>query len=175
MRYRQGLKWMHWLSAALILYFFLVEPDDLPADPGAALATHAGMGLLLGIVVALWTGMYLRKGLVGRAGPKLPGWAKRLHPLGHKALQWGLPVMVATGALAGLAAPFAIQAFGLLPITPGFGAKALHDMAEDLHEITFNILLVLIGFHALFHLWRHFGLKDNALRIMVPKPLHKYL
>jgi cytochrome b561 len=26
-----------------------------------------------------------------------------------------------------------------------------------------------------FHLWRHFLLKDNALRIMVPKVLHKYL
>jgi cytochrome b561 len=35
--------------------------------------------------------------------------------------------------------------------------------------------MILIVAHLLFHVWRHFWLKDNALRIMVPKPLHKWL
>lgn len=175
MNRRTALKWLHWLSLGLILYFFLVEPEESQTNPGLALATHAGVGLVLAVVVLVWTLVYLTKGLAGRAGPKLPGWAKRFHLLNHKVLQIGLPVMVATGALAGLFAPFAIRAFEVVPINPAIGSRSLHGLAEELHEIAFDALLVAIVLHAVFHLWRHFLLKDNALRIMVPKVLHKYL
>ena len=175
MNRRSVLKWLHWLSAGLILYFFLVEPDEMAADPGAGLSTHAGMGLLLAIVVGIWTLIYLRNGLAGRPGPKLPGVTKRLHPLSHKVLQWGMPIVVATGAMAGLAAPFAIRAFGWLQITPGIGTKTLHDLAQEVHETAFDALIIVVVGHIGFHLWRHLWLKDNALRIMVPRILHKYL
>ncbi len=172
---RSAIKWLHWLSLGLILYFFLVEPGENRADPGLALATHAGVGLMLAVVALIWTLMAATKGLAGRAGPKLPGWAKSFHRLNHRVLQVGLPVMVGTGALAGLLAPFAIKAFGILQINPAAGSRSLHDLAEELHELAFNALLAVIIAHALFHLWRHFLLKDNALRIMVPRVLHKYL
>jgi len=133
------------------------------------------MGVLLAIVTAIWLLLYWRKGLAGRPGPKLPGWARRLHTLSHRALQFGLPVVVLTGAFAGLAAPFAIKAFGILQINPGVAPRGLHKLAEEVHEIAFDALLVLIVGHILFHLWRHFLIRDNALRIMVPKLLHKYL
>ncbi|WP_164658092.1 cytochrome b [Tropicibacter sp. Alg240-R139] len=175
MNRRSVLKWMHWLSAGLIGYFFLVEPDELPADPGAGLSTHAGMGLLLAIVVGIWTLIYLRKGLAGRPGPKLPRPLKPLHPLSHKALQLGMPIVVATGAMAGLVAPFAIHAFGWLQINPGIGSKTIHDLAQEIHEIAFDALVLVVIAHIVFHLWRHLWLKDNALRIMVPRILHKYL
>ena len=172
---RTILKWLHWLSFFLILYFFLVEPDENKSDPGGALSTHAGAGLILSLVTAIWLAMFVRKGLVGRPGPKLPGWAKRVHILKHRILQYGVPIMVGTGAFTGLAAPFAIKAFGALQINPGVGAKWLHGFAEEVHELVFNVLLFVIVAHVIFHLWRHFLLKDNALRIMVPKALHKYL
>lgn len=172
---RSALKWLHWMSLGLILYFFLMEPEENRVDPGLALASHAGVGLMLALVVLVWTVMAATKGLAGRAGPKLPDWAKRFHRLNHRVLQIGLPVMVATGALAGLLAPFAIKAFGLLQINPAAGSRSLHDLAQELHEIAFNALLAVIVAHALFHLWRHVLLKDNALRIMVPRVLHKYL
>ncbi|AHD08962.1 hypothetical protein [Phaeobacter gallaeciensis] len=44
-----------------------------------------------------------------------------------------------------------------------------------LHGIAFHALLILIALHGLFHLLHPFLLKDCALRIMVPKLLHKYL
>lgn len=172
---RTVIKWLHWLSAALILYFFLVEPEEIRSNPGLGLSTHAGVGLMLATATALWLVMFLFKGLAGRPGPKLPAWAKRFHRLSHKGLQYGVPVMVTTGALTGLAAPFAIRAFGRFQINPGTAPKGLHKLAEELHEITFNTLMVLIVAHALFHIWRHIRLKDNALRIMMPKALHKYL
>ena len=34
---------------------------------------------------------------------------------------------------------------------------------------------IWLGLHALFHIWRHLRLGDNALRIMAPKRLHRYL
>ena len=102
---RNVLKWLHWLSFFLILWFFVIEPEDLDRLGGAALATHAGMGVLLALVTGIWFLMFLGKGLAGRPGPKLPGWAKRLHPLVHRVLYYGVPVMVLSGALAGFAAP----------------------------------------------------------------------
>ncbi len=169
------IKWLHWLSAALIFYFFLVEPDESRTDPGGALSTHAGMGTLLAVVVLVWVVIYARNGLTGRPGPKLPAWGKKAHPLMHNTLYVGTPVMVLSGALTGLLAPFGIRAFGIVPINPAAGSKGLHGFAEEVHEIAFDALIILIVVHAVFHLWRHFLLKDNALRIMAPKALHKYL
>ncbi|MCT4554128.1 MAG: cytochrome b/b6 domain-containing protein [Pelagimonas sp.] len=175
MNRRSALKWLHWLSAALMLWFFLVEPEDVEKLGGAALATHAGMGVLLGLVVGIWLVLFLRKGLASRPGPKLPAIAKKAHPVMHRVLYWGSAGVVLSGALAGFAAPYVIKAFGLFPINPGFGGKSIHGLMEEIHEIAFDALMILIVAHLLFHVWRHFWLKDNALRIMVPKPLHKWL
>ena len=172
---RTTLKWLHWLSFGLILYFYLVEPDEDRTDPGGTLSTHAGVGLLLAILVAVWTIIFLRKGLASRPGPKLPATARRIHPIMHKALNVGMPVMLLTGLAASLSAPFAIRAFGLIPLNPAVGGKTLHEIAQEIHEIAFDALVILIVAHAAFHIWRHYRVKDNALRIMAPRVLHKWL
>lgn len=175
MNRRALIKWLHWLSFALLIYFFAVEPEEDMADAGAALSPHAGAGLLLAIVTGIWLFIWMRKGLAGRAGPKLPGWGKTFHSLNHKLLQIGVPVVVASGAFAGLAAPFLIKGFGIIPINFAGGSKSLHDFATEIHEIVFDALIILIVLHAVFHIWRHIRLKDNALRIMFPKILHRWL
>ena len=73
---RSAIKWLHWLSLAIIIWFFFVEPENVQRLGALALATHAGMGIILGLLVGAWFVMYLRKGLASRAGPKLPNWAK---------------------------------------------------------------------------------------------------
>ncbi|MCP5086515.1 MAG: cytochrome b [Rhodobacteraceae bacterium] len=175
MNRRTVIKWLHWIVAALVLWFYIFEPEENRSAPGEALSTHAGVGVILAITVVIWFAIFLVKGPAGRPGPKLPNWGKRLHPVMHKALYWGVPAMVLSGALSGLLAPFAIRAFGSLPINFAGGSKALHGLAEELHEVVFNGLILLVVAHALFHIWRHYWLKDNALRIMVPKRLSKYL
>ncbi len=172
---RTALKWLHWLSAATILYFFLVEPDENRADPGGALSTHAGVGMLLAVLVIVWTALYWRKGLAGRPGPKLPDLAKKAHLWMHKAIHIALPAMMLSGVAAGLAAPFMIRAFGIVPLNFAGGGKTIHDLAQEVHEIAFNVLIGMIVAHTVFHLWRHFWLKDNALRIMAPKYFHQWL
>jgi cytochrome b561 len=175
MRNRTVLKWLHWASFFLIAYFFFVEPEDVENLGALALATHAGVGVLLAFVTVLWTLAVVRKGLAGRPGPKLPTLAKTFHPLGHKALHVGLIAVTATGALAGFAAPYVVKAFGVLPISGGWGTDTLHDFLSEVHDVSFKIMLIAILIHVIFHLWRHFGLKDNALRIILPKRLHRYL
>ena len=177
---RTILKWLHWLTLGFLLYFLFVEPDEAPrgADAAAktdALATHAGVGLLLALLVAIWTLTYWRQGAAGRPGPKLKGVARTAHGLGHRALYWALPVMMITGALAGLAAPYPVEGFGVIPMNFGIGGDTIHGVAEEIHEIAFDVLTILAVGHIGFHLWRHYLLKDNALRIMAPRILHRWL
>jgi len=44
-----------------------------------------------------------------------------------------------------------------------------------LHVYQFYALALLVVAHAGFHIWRHLHLRDNALRIMAPKVLHRFL
>lgn len=175
MNRRSAIKWLHWLAFGLILYFYLVEPEENRVDPAGALSTHAGVGILLAIVVTIWFVMFLTKGLAGRAGPKLPPLAKKAYPWMHKGLYVGMPIMMITGGLLGLAAPYVIKGFGVIPLGTGAGGKGLYDFLEEIHEISFDALIIGIVLHGVFHIWRHYALKDNALRIMAPKVLHKYL
>ncbi len=173
---RTALKWLHWLALAFLLYFFLIEPGDVSrAAPEvaktAALSTHAGVGVLLAILSAIWTLMYWAKGQTGRPGPKLSPLARKIHYWGHRALYWALPLMLLTGAAAGLAAPFPVLGFGVIPLNFG-GNMTLHNIIVDIHEFAFDALTILIVTHSIFHVWRHYVLKDNALRMMVPKALH---
>ena len=172
---RTVLKWVHWLAFFCILYFFFVEPKEGAAGKSAALNTHSGVGMILALVVLVWTIMYLRAGLTSRPGPKLPSWAKRVHKPLHILLHIVAPLMVATGAIAGMMAPFMVRAFGTLTIGFGNGSEQVHDLAIQAHEFVFNTLLALIIVHAVFNLWRHFIVKDNVLRTMMPKVLHRWL
>lgn len=176
---RKAIKVLHWCAFFLLLYFFFVEPDEVErgrdAAKTAALSTHAGVGFLLALITAIWTVMFWRKGAAGRPGPKLPSWAKRAHPILNTGLYYLLPVMVLTGALSGLLAPFAVMGFGVIPLNFGVGVETLHDVMTEIHEIVFDALTLLAIAHLSFHIGRHVLLKDNALKIMAPRALHRYL
>ncbi len=176
---RKVIKVLHWTTFALLLYFFFVEPDEVErgnqAAKSAALSTHAGVGFLLAIVAGVWSVMFWTKGAAGRPGPKLPAWGKRAHPILNTGLYHLLPIMVLTGALSGLLAPFAVRGFGVIPLNFSGGLRGLHSVMTEVHEFTFDALTLLVIAHLSFHIGRHYILKDNALRIMAPRALHKYL
>ena len=172
------VKWLHWIAFGLMLYFFFVEPEVSGSGDarGQMLSTHAGMGMILGVVTLIWSVIYFRGGPLGRPGPKLPGWGKRMHRIVNSGLYWLVPLTVLTGGVAGLASDYPVVGFGIVPLNPaGWGTASLHDIAEEVHEIAFNTTILLIIVHIVFHVWRHFRLRDNALRIMLPKILHRYL
>ena len=123
----------------------------------------------------IWTADYLRRGLASRPGPKLPKPARLIHRAMHVTLIWGLFGVALTGFLLGLTSSVLLWAGGIVPIAPPMGWPHLNDMVGRIHEIEFYLLAGLVAAHALFHIWRHLALKDNALRIMAPKRLHKFL
>jgi len=131
----------HWLSFFLILT--MVK---------GGVSTPWVLWLFVG-TVALWGGMALTFGLLGRAGPKLSPSLRRAYPWMHRTLHL-LVALTATAILARLLGhplPY-LDAWVLLLVTLAAGT-----------------------FHGLFHFWRHTALYDRALHLITPKFLHKWL
>jgi len=172
---RTALKWLHWIMVPLFVWFILVTPDDvLPFGPKAFQA-HSILALIFVTLSLIWYADYMRRGLASRPGPKLRGWLRPLHVWLHKLLIWGLFIVALGGFLLGLTASRLLKAGGFLPIAPPLGLKDANHVIGQLHIYQFYLLGVIAVLHAAFHIWRHVKLRDNALRIMAPKALHRFL
>ena len=172
---RTALKVLHWSMVPLLIWFILVTPEDvLPFGPRAFQA-HSMLALVFVTLCLLWTADYLRRGLASRPGPKLRGWARPLHQWLHKALIWGLFGVAITGFLLGLTSATLLKAGGFLPIAPPLGLHRANEIIGQIHIYEFYLLALIAAVHAAFHIWRHLRLRDNALRIMAPKALHRFL
>lgn len=172
---RTVLKWVHWIMLPLLIWFVIMQPKDVVPMGKLAFKIHSNMALFFVSVSILWTADLMRRGLAGRPGPKLPPWARRTHTIMHKTIIWGLFCVGFTGFLLGLTSSVLLKAGGFLPIAPPMGLKHANELVGDFHILQFYTLAAIIAGHALFHIWRHFHLHDNALRIMVPKTFHKWL
>ncbi|MBW4707493.1 cytochrome B [Roseobacter sp. YSTF-M11] len=172
---RTYLKWLHWSLLPLVVWFTLVQPRDIRPLGDAAFMFHSVLGLIFVTLALLWTADHLRHGLASRPGPKLTGWMRRLHRAMHLTLIWGLFCVAVSGFLLGLTSTVLLWAGGIVPIAPPLGLPRANDLVGKIHAAEFYLLAGLVGGHAMFHLWRHVHLRDNALRIMVPRLFHKYL
>jgi cytochrome b561 len=172
---RVALKWLHWGIIPFFIWFIFADPDALRRMGPVIFQFHSLMGLVFVTLALIWTGMYLRKGLASRPGPKLPPWARRVHAIMHHTLVWGLFLVAFGGFALGLTSSVMLWAGGILPVAPPMGLPKANDVVGHLHTYQFYALAILVVFHALFHLWRHTALRDNALRIMAPKALHRFL
>ncbi|KIN61748.1 Cytochrome B561 [Sulfitobacter noctilucae] len=163
------------MMVPLLVWFLLVTPDDvLPFGPRAFQA-HSMLALIFVTLCLLWTADYLRRGLASRPGPKLGPRARVLHQLLHKTLIWGLFGIAVGGFLLGLTSATLLKAGGFLPIAPPLGLREANDIIGQIHIFEFYLVAFIALIHAAFHIWRHIHLRDNALRIMAPKSLHRYL
>lgn len=172
---RTALKVMHWAMVPMLIWFILVTPDDvLPFGP-TAFQAHSALALVFVTVCLLWTADYMRRGLASRPGPKLPPWGRRMHQWIHKTLIWGLFGVAVTGFLLGLTSATLLKAGGVLPIAPPLGMKRANEIIGQIHIYEFYLLAAIAVGHAGFHIWRHLKLRDNALRIMAPRALHRFL
>jgi len=166
---------MDWLVVPWFVGFVGVKPMDVQRIGPAAVQFHSVMGLLFVSLALFWTVDYMRKGLASRPGPKLPAIARRVHPLLHKVLIWGVFCVALTGFGLGLTSAVLLWAGGIVPIAPPLNMPRANDFVGVVHEVQFYTLAVIAGFHVVFHLWRHYRLRDNALRIMAPKSVHRFL
>ncbi|NNK16229.1 MAG: cytochrome B [Sulfitobacter sp.] len=172
---RTGLKVMHWAMVPLLIWFILVTPDDVLPFGAAAFQFHSILALVFVTLCLLWTADYLRRGLASRPGPKLGPRARVIHQFLHKLLIWGLFGVAIGGFLLGLTSARLLKAGGFLPIAPPLDLREANEIIGKIHIYEFYLLALIAVIHAAFHIWRHIKLRDNALRIMAPKALHRFL
>lgn len=174
-RRRTILKWVHWLMVPMFIWFVVIGPPEAHALGPWGFRFHSNLAVLFVFFCLAWTVDFMVRGLATKRSPKLPNWAKRVHWWMHRTIIWGLFVVALGGFLLGLTSDRILKAGGFLPIAPPLDFKLANQWIGTLHIYQFYALGGLIIAHGGFHLWRHIRLKDNALRIMVPKFLHKYL
>ena len=170
--------WLRVLHLAMIppfIWFLVVTPDDVVPLGPRAFQVHSILALVFVTGILFWFADYLRRGLAGRPGPKLPPWARVVHRVLHVTLIWGLFLVALTGFLLGLTSDRLLKAGGILPIAPPMDLPRLNDWIGTFHTVEYYTLGVVAAVHAGFHVWRHWKLRDNALRIMAPRVLHRYL
>jgi len=172
---RTYLKTLHWAMAPLFLWFMFVQPSDVARVGRWAVELHSILGLVFVTGALIWTADYMRRGLASRPGPKLPKRARQIHQLLHKVLIWGIFGVALTGFGLGVTSMTQLWAGGIVPIGVPLSLPRMNDLIGRIHEVEFYTLAAIAIFHALFHIWRHVILKDNALRIMAPKRLHRFL
>ena len=172
---RTIVKWLHWLTLPFFIWFLLITPKEAMALGRGGFQLHSVFGLIFVSLALGWTAFYMRKGLIGRPGPKLPPRLRSLHRLLHKTLIWGLFGVAVTGFLLGLTSTVQLWAGGIVPIAFPLGLPRLNHIVGQFHILEFYLLAGLAAVHALFHIWRHIRLRDNALRIMAPRLLYRFL
>ncbi len=172
---RSWLKAMHAAMIPLLIWFIVVTPEDVVPIGPMAFQFHSILALVFVTLSLIWMADYARRGLAGRPGPKLGPKARVLHKVLNTAIIWGLFGVAITGFLLGLTSERMLKAGGFLPIAPPLGLPQANEIIGTFHIYEFYLLGGIVAIHAGFHIWRHLAVRDNALRIMAPKRLHKYL
>lgn len=166
-------KLLHWLVVVLVLVmaWLGLTMGDLPNGPDkiATYALHKSIGLtILGLVLLrlLWRWHAGAPAPV----PGTPGWQDRIASLTHWALYALLLAMPLSGWLLNSAAGFPLQWFGLVNLPALTGRDAgLHEGAEDVHELLFWTLVVLVVTHAAAAFYHHLFQRDATLARMLPR------
>ena len=172
---RTVLRTTHGVMIPLFVWFMIVTPDVVVPWGGPWFAIHSNLALVFVSICLLWTADLMRRGLASRSGPKLQGWARRIHRPPHLTIIWGLFLVALGGFGLGLTSYIQLKAGLWLPIASPMGWREANRLIGTLHIYQFYLLGIVIAGHAAFHIWRHIKLRDNALRIMAPKALHRFL
>lgn len=171
-RYSPLLRWIHWISFALVLLAYVTinvrglfpRGSDGRAN---ALAFHAlaGIAVLL-LVLPRLAARYayptptIRPPL-GRLNRALSGFTQAM----LYAFVIAQPIMgIVTLQVAGK--PIDLFGVTVLPTLFGPGDPQLAHRWEDIHGLVGEVFYYVIGLHILGALWHHFGRKDNTLRRM---------
>ncbi|SNR48298.1 cytochrome B [Puniceibacterium sediminis] len=172
---RQALKWVHWSIVPLLVWFLLVRPSDVARVGSWAVKLHFVLGFVVVTLALGWTADYLRRGFAGPPGPKLPDWGRVLHRTLHRALIWGLFAVAGTGFMLGLSLVAQLWTNGFEAGATSLGMPSSDRLVAQVYAIELDLLIMIVGLHVGFHVWRHFALRDKALHIMAPRKLHRFL
>ena len=155
------LAWIAWLGLTMV---------DMPPTPAKinAYALHKSLGLTLLALVVLRLAWRLFAG-TPEPVPHTPAWQERIASATHWALYGLMFAMPLSGWLFNSASGYPLQWFKQfnLPAIAG-RSESLADLAGELHEYGFWLLLLLVLAHAGAALYHHLFQGDDTLRRMLP-------
>lgn len=163
---------LHWISAALLVAIAAIglTMEDLPNTPDKIriYALHKSLGLtLLAVVLLRLAWRWTRP--VPADVPGLSTWMRRTAAAVHWSLYAMMLAMPLTGWLLNSAEGFPLQWFGLFNLPPlAAEGEDLADLAGDLHENGFWVLVLLTAGHVMAALYHQFFLGDGTLQRMLP-------
>lgn len=159
----------HWIGALLVLALLGVGLyfEDLPR--GAERSFFRGLHIAIGACAALFLLFRVFWRLRSQSPQALP--QKPALQLFSKAVHWlllaGIAILAITGPLTIWSTGRAIPIFELASIPSPFPAfKALHEPLEEIHVLTANVMLYLIGLHLLGVIKHQLLDRDNILARM---------
>lgn len=164
----------HWISALLIvalgaLGLYMTELDS-PVERIRVYALHKSLGItLLAIVLLRLSWRFARRASAPGPIAGVSPWMHRAAGTGHTLLYAMMVLVPLTGWLLNSASGYPLQWFGRFNL-PAIAGKDhdLHELAEDLHELGFWILVALVAGHVLAALYHHVFLGDGTLHRMLP-------
>ena len=167
-------KWLHWLTAILIITlltvgFFMDEIGD-KALKGQVYNLHKSFGLtllLLGLVRITWASMNVKPGY----SIKTPMWQQNAAKALHYLLYGLIIAMPISGWIMSTAAGHAPNFFGLMVLPfPGIPeSKPLMEFFAEIHEFLAWAIIVSVAVHIAAALKHHFVEKDDVLIRMLPR------
>lgn len=164
---------LHWLVVILILAMAWIglTMGDLPNGPDkiATYALHKSIGISILALVLLRLCWRLYAG-APEAVAGTPHWQERIASLTHWALYALLLAMPLSGWVVNSSAGFPLQWFGLLNL-PAIAGKDhdLHELAGEIHELLFWIMVALVVAHAAAAVYHHLFQRDATLVRMLPR------
>ena len=166
-------KALHWLVVALILAMAWIglTMGDLPNGPDkiATYALHKSIGITILVLVLLRLGWRLYAGAPAPV-PGTPSWQDKIASLTHWALYALLLAMPISGWVVNSSSGFPLQWFGLVNLPAIVGRdQELHELAENMHETLFWILITLVVLHAAAAFYHHLFQRDATLARMLPR------
>ena len=176
---RQWLKVVHWAMVPLTVWFLVIGPPQAHGLGPWGFVLHSNLALLFVVLCLGWTAHFVYRGMLTTRTPKLSRSMARAHWWMHRLIIWNLFGIALGGFLLGLTASRQFKAGTWLPFAPPLGAEWdlawAHDAIGTLHIMQFYALGLLVIAHAAFHVWRHVHVRDNALKVMAPRALHRWL
>jgi len=161
----------HWLLAALIIAMipmgiYLENLDRGPAK-FELIGVHKSIGAIILILVALRIIWRLLQRFPEPAGTP-SDWEHKFARAWHLLVLAVIFVVPMSGYVSSSTGGYPVDVFGLFTL-PAIAPvdKGLHEIAEEVHEVTGILLIPLIMLHAAASLKHHYWDKDTTLRRMV--------
>ena len=167
-------KWLHWLVAigiACLIYLGLQQSGMESGDErNAVRALHGSIAVVVLLLMTVRLGWRLLNGVPAHPDG-MPAWQRGIATLVHWGLYAAVFVQVAAGMMVVATGGKPVPFFGLfaIPLPVGEDHDA-HELWEEVHEVVWWAIGVLIAVHVLGALYNHFVLKNDVLRRMTHGP-----